>query len=110
MAVDRCGRPRKLTLVVSLRCVGKASGSFLGRVGAGVGVGVAFAADAGLLKKPRILLCCFPVDAEPGPFFCVDGVLAGVFAGLGVDLLDIVTASGGCACACECESERRDNG
>lgn len=82
VTVDRLGLARKLALVDSLRQVGDASSS----LGA---VGVVFA-DAGLLKKPR-MLCCFAPDAEPAVFFCADGVLAGVFAGLGV-LLDMVPA------------------
>ena len=84
VTVDLPGLARKLSLVDSFRHVGEASAS----LGAD-GVGVLFAADAGLLKKPR-MLCCLPVDAEPPVFFCVDGVLAGVFAGLGVVLLDIM--------------------
>lgn len=78
---DLLGFARKLSLVDSLRHVGEASASLEAD-----GVGVLFAADAGLLKKPRIL-CCFPVDAEPPVFLCVDGVLAGVFAVLGVDIV-----------------------
>ena len=81
VTVDLPGLARKLSLVDSFRHVGEASASREAD-----GVGVLFAADAGLLKKPRIL-CCFPVDAEPPVFFCVDGVLAGVFAVLGVDIV-----------------------
>lgn len=81
VTVDLPGFARKLSLVDSLRHVGEASAPLEAD-----GVGVFFAADAGLPKKPKIL-CCFPVDAEPPVFFCVDGVLAGVFAVLGVDIV-----------------------
>lgn len=80
VTVDRLGLTRKFVLVDSFRHVGEGSAS----LGA---VGVVFAADP-LLKKPR-MLCCFPADAEPAVFFCADGVLAGVFAAIGV-LLDMV--------------------
>lgn len=82
VTVDRLGRVRKLVLVVSFRH-GRVDSESLGVAGVG------FATDEGLAKKPR-MLCCFPADAEPTIFFCLDGVLAGVFAATGVDLVDIV--------------------
>lgn len=84
VTVDLPGFARKLSLVDSLRHVEEASAPLEAD-----GVGVLFAADAGLPKKPKIL-CCFPVDTEPPVFFCVDGVLTGVFAGLGVDIVPVL--------------------
>lgn len=80
VTVDLLGLTSKLVLVDSFRHVGEGS-TALGAVG------VVFAADP-LLKKPR-MLCCLPPDAEPAVFFCADGVLAGVFAAIGV-LVDMV--------------------
>jgi hypothetical protein len=69
----------ELARVVSFKHWGDASLLFL-EAGLIDGEGLApltLPAAAGLEKKPRMLLCCLPVE---GAFFTVDGVFAGVRA------------------------------
>ena len=84
----RLGPRIELARVVSLRHWGEVSRLLADAALVVVdGEGVAalgLPAGAALEKKPRMLRCCLPVDAvdDAGPFLAVEGVFAGVFAGV----------------------------
>ncbi len=90
----RLGPRIELARVVSLRHGGEAARSlvdvgFVTVDGEGLAP-LGLPAALVLVKKPRMLRCCLPVDAveDAGPFLAVEGVFAGVFAGVRAAVAD----------------------